>query len=46
MNKSLEEMRQALKLAEDAKFAKEGEVSILRKNIEKVQRTLTCIYRD
>jgi hypothetical protein len=29
-------MRQALKAAQDAQFSKEGEVSILRKGMEKV----------
>lgn len=37
MNRSYEDTRQALKAAQDAQFAKEGEVSILRKNIEKVK---------
>lgn len=36
MNRSFEETRQALKVAQETQFAKEGEVSILRKNIEKV----------
>ena len=43
MNKENEKIQTALKEAMDVKFAKEGEVTILRKNIEKVKKAMIPI---